>query len=143
MFVVAPENNPAAAKELGAEKRNRQGRQPSSSNNDRRSAEIQSQALPLQRCKETRSNLQTDREDEKDQPELTRKIEHTVFDLPAKMPKEQTCKKHSGAAQPDAADLDRRNGKPEQSKQRTAPKPRARRRSSFPMSPANSSLALD
>ena len=27
------------------------------------------------------------------------------------MPKEKTCKKHSGAAQPDAADLDRRNRK--------------------------------
>ena len=75
-----------------AEKRHRKSRQASTSNDDRRGANIQSQALSLQGCEETRPDLQADCEDEEDQPKLTRKVEHLVLDVPSKMTESSPAK---------------------------------------------------
>ena len=72
---------------------------------DRCRERIQLHPLLPQRREETRPELQTDREDEQDQPKLLHEIERVMIHRLAEMPDENPREQHARRAEPDAAKL--------------------------------------
>ena len=72
---------------------------------DRRGEHVHLHPLLPQRREEAGAELQTDGEDEQDQPELLHEIERVMIDRLAEMPDENAREEHARRAEPDAAEL--------------------------------------
>jgi hypothetical protein len=74
-------------------------------NDDRRSEHVHLHALLSQRGHETGAELESDRENEEDQPELLHEVERVVVQFGAEVSDEDSCKEHARRAEPDATEF--------------------------------------
>ena len=90
----------------------------SAPDHNRRRKAIQHQSLIPQRSEETGADLQADGEDEKDEPELPKKLHCVVLQVKAEVTKDQSREQDAGHAESNSANLDTRETQPNDGNQR-------------------------
>ena len=105
VFVEAPEKIPSTAAGSKSASQPMSGALDRAEDHDRRREHVQLHPLLPQRREEAGAELQADREDKQDQPELLHEIERVVIDRFAEVPDEDPREQHARRAEPDAAEL--------------------------------------
>ena len=105
VFVEAPEKMPSTAAASKPASQPASGAPAAPRSTIAAASTFNLHALLPQRREEAGPELQPDREDKQDQPELLHEIERVMIDRFAEMPDENAREEHARRAEPDAAEL--------------------------------------
>ena len=118
MLIDAPEKTPSTARGSVTRDPADERRAESAEEDDRYGQQVQFHTLLSQSRKESGSELQAHRKDEKNQPKLLHEIERVVIDRLAEVAGEDAREQHTGGAQADPANFDAAQRHPEDADER-------------------------